>query len=307
MTARQWFARLFIGVLVLSALAVRPAPADDYVAGTTVVGRGAGITMVDLGVVECNSTGPSVGGACIPWSGGGVEVVDQVNGTNVAFQVCVDNDGNSFCGGTPLIAGCEDDIVFSHFDDGTFSNPLAAPTSFRSGCPGGFRGWVVFLCQGAHAAGTPHTHEVSRGTVTAAGGGGPSGEFCAGFAGKPYVRSAIPDACVFAGSMQTGAMYNPPAPTTTTAFSVTFTIGGCVRSSATFTGTMTGSCFAATGSGDFDGHPFLLTWAGGAIELTPVGLHGTAGTMAVTPNSPNGQSCTSGATDFIVAGVIAHQ
>ena len=192
MLRRRRLTRLLLGVLSISLLTVRPAPADQYVAGSTFVARVDNTTVLDLGFVECTGTsGPGVGGGCIPWTAGGgaIEVIDAVNGRNVAFQVCIDNDGDRFCGGVPTIAGCDDTIVFSHFDDGTFSNPLAAPTSFTTGCPGGFRGWVVFLCQGVHATGTPHEHEVTTGTITSAGGGGPSGQFCGTPLGKPYIHA----------------------------------------------------------------------------------------------------------------------
>lgn len=309
MNARRRLTRLFIGVLALSALTVGPAPADDYVAGTTVVARG-GTTLVDLGLVECNTGVPSVGGACIPWSGGGsaIEVVDDQNGRDVAFQACVDNDGNSFCGGVPTIAGCDDDIAFSHFDNGTFSNPLAAPTGFRSGCPGGFPGWVVFLCQGAHAVGAPHTHEVTTGTITSAASGGPSGEFCGGqVVGKPYVRSAIPNGCAVQGTMILSTQFvNPPA-SRTASFSVSFTAGTCSAGMVTMSGTLTGSCFEATGQGQFSsGRKFTLTWVGGVMELTPMGNQGGVGTLSVTPDTASGQSCLTGASRFIVAGVLGH-
>jgi len=297
MTARRRLTRLLLGALTISILTVGPAPADTYVAGTTFVARGADITVADFGVVECNAMpAPSTGGACIPWSGGGggVRVVDAVNGTNVAFQACVDNDGNSLCGGVPTVAGCDDDIVFSHHDNGTFSNPLAAPTSFRAGCPGGFRGWVVFLCQGTHATTAPHTHEVTTGTVTAAGSGGPSGEFCGGVPlGKPYIRTTVSNGCLVQGTMQTGSGLGL-TPTATTSFAMSFSIGTCLAGGVTASGVVTGSCFAATGSGQFSsGHKFTLTWAGTSMVFTPVGTSGAAGSAVVVEDPLDTGSCSS--------------
>lgn len=311
MIGRRRFARLLLGALAVSALTVGPAEGDTYGAGTTFVARGAAITAADIGLVECNPDPvPSGGGACIPWSGGGsgIEVIDAVNGRNVAFQVCVDNDGDSFCGGVPTVAGCQDDIVFSHFDNGTFSNPLAAPTSFRSGCPGGFRGWVVFLCQGAHAAGTPHTHEVTTGTVTAVGGGGPSGEFCGAPLGKPYVSTRVTNGCVVQGSMNSGTMYTTGFGPAVTAmnFTLAFPFSQCLGGSVTASGKISGSCFAATGEGQFStGHKFTFVWAGPTMELTPVGTFGAAGNLLLVPDPTAGQSCNTGSTQFLASGGLA--
>ncbi|HVF74864.1 MAG TPA: hypothetical protein VM938_07430 [Acidimicrobiales bacterium] len=312
MIERRRLTRLFLGVLAILGLAVGPAPADTYVSGTTFVARGANTTAADIGLVQCSPTpAPSTGGACIPWSGGGggIEVVDAVNGHDVAFQVCVDNDGDGFCGGLPLVAGCDDFIVFSHFDNGSFSNPLAAPTAFKSGCPGGFRGWVVFLCQGAHVDTTPHTHEVTTGTITAAGGGGPSGTFCGTPLGKPYIHTSLVNGCAVQGTMTTGQpMYQlgvgPVA--SGVPFSMSFSVGACSSTtSASASGTISGSCFAATGSGQVNGRGFTFVWAGSQMELTPVGVNGAAGTLAVLPDAAGGQSCATGATRFVVAGVLA--
>lgn len=308
MRARHRLLRVLLGVLAIGTLTVGPAPADDYVAGSTFVARSSGGTVVDFGVVECNTVGgPSVGGACIPWSAGGqaIEVVDDHNGRDVAFQVCVDNDGDHLCGGLPTIAGCNDDIVFSHFDDGSFSNPLAAPTSFRTGCPGGFRGWVVFLCQGTHATTAPHTHEVTTGRVTAAASGGPSGEFCGAPLGKPYVRATASNACFGQGTMQTSVPLSA-LQTRTAGFTLLFSLGSCLAGNTAASGTLTGTCFNATGTGQFSsGRKFNVTWAGPLMELTPVGGDGAAGTLTVVPDATVGSSCQAdNASRFVTTAVV---
>lgn len=196
--------------------------ADTYTGGATFVARdGTGGTIADAGGVVCDGSGGgnSVGGACIPWSAGGtaISVVDDEPsiGTDVAFQVCVDHDGNRQCGGSPTVGGCDDALVFSHFDDGTFSNPLAVPSpGFKSGCPGGFPGWVVFICEGAHNVGVDaHEHAATSGTITSVSTtGGASGQFCNNppfQPGKAY-RLAPPDAdvCTISGHLELGAPLN---------------------------------------------------------------------------------------------------
>lgn len=309
-------ARVFAAVVGIAVATVSPGQADTYVAGSTVVVRqdpGAG-TAADSGFVECSTApAPSTGGACIPWTAGGnaIKVVDQVNGTAVAFQVCVDNDGNQQCGGTPTIAGCDDDVVYSHFDNGSFSNPLAAPTSFRTGCPGGYRGWVVILCQGAHASGGAHTHEVTEGTVTSVTGGGPSGEFCGpppGVPGKPYFLGRPPsNLCAGGGVLTTGPLGAPfLAATASYSFSLTFS-GACTSgTSLTVNGSITGSCGAAEGSGTVNGQPhrFLFRVTGIGMTVIPVGPEGAVGSLFIAPAT--GESCLTGADQFLVNGFLGY-
>jgi hypothetical protein len=163
---------------------------DRYVSGGTVVLEVPLVPLVvDDGVLHCNksSTAPSVGGGCVAFSpvfmdNPAVLVVDDAHGTDVAFQVCLDNDGNGLCTFEPGAPACADDIVFSHHDWGFFSNPLRVPSGFRPGCPGGaWNGYLVFLCEGVHAAGTggtAHTHAVTTGSMSVVPGGMSSGDFC---------------------------------------------------------------------------------------------------------------------------------
>lgn len=180
--------RLLLLACIVPMIAVGPSAslgqAATYRGGATIVVKPVGgPPLADVGVVVCRpSLDTGYGGACIPFGpGNAVRVNDQVAGSAVAFQVCLDNDGNSKCGGPPTIPGCLDQQFYSHNDAGAFLNPVGPlPTNFRSGCPGGaFRGYVVFICQGVHIDGiTPHTHLARTGSATLTTGGLGFGDFC---------------------------------------------------------------------------------------------------------------------------------
>jgi hypothetical protein len=202
---------VLIRSLAVAALLLAPAATSSAGAGPTTaryagagvaVVRADGSTPVDNGFVACDSgDGVGSGGACLPFGGGdGVHVVDDARGEDVAFQVCVDNDGDGLCTSGNAAQPCGDDIVFSHDDAGNFFNPVGpVPAGFRSGCPGGpWRGYVVFLCEGAHASpqdpGATHAHPATTGTAAVTSGAEGVGTFCGGSAasatrpaGKPYV------------------------------------------------------------------------------------------------------------------------
>ena len=196
--------KLLAGALVAVCAAVTalapPASADSatYVSGGTVVTRVAGQPVVDQGFVVCNDgANAGIGGFCVGFGGGdSVHVLDQVAGENVAFQACIDNNGDGLCT-TPDFGACADVTFFSHDDDGSFKNPVGPmPTGFAPGCSGGFPGYVVFLCEGAHATGIdPHTHTAGAGTGSVTSGGEGSGSFCGGTAiaqsRKPYVSEHV--------------------------------------------------------------------------------------------------------------------
>lgn len=171
-------------------------------------------TLADNGAVVCEDTDDDGvpdrgnGGVCIPFaelpdaaSGASpaVSVVDDEVGDDVAFQVCVDNDGDGVCTfglketpvGTPT--ECFDEIRFSH-GDGFNVNPLAVPEGFAfPGCAnnGGFPGLVVAICAGAHESASEgtHTHEATAGTVTTTTTmDGSQGDYCgARSSAKAYV------------------------------------------------------------------------------------------------------------------------
>lgn len=162
-----------------------------YVGASTVVVRDAqtGTTAVDDdAAVACGAPGaPTQGGGFIPFGfGNSIEVVDDLTvvGHGVAFQVCLDNDGDGDCHDGPPGNPCPDQQFFSHGDDGSFQNPLGPlPTSFAAGggCPKGhpFDGYVVFICEGFHGDGAnSHEHSVSKGSIQATSGGTLGGNFC---------------------------------------------------------------------------------------------------------------------------------
>ena len=198
---------LAVGLLLLPAFLVGPAvgghPWGSYTAATTAVVRSNGSALVDDGVLVCQPNGQGVGGACLLWSSlaDAVYVFDQALGTAIAFQVCIDNDGDGLCIADGLGA-CSDDVYFSHSDSGAFFNPLGPlPTQFRAGCEGngGFPGWVVLLCTGVHTAGGTHAHEALSGQVhgTFMDGTG-YGDFCGGNGGgtppplaSPFVKAYV--------------------------------------------------------------------------------------------------------------------
>lgn len=213
-----------LAVLALALGVMRGAVAEDY----SYSGSGAYVTRdqtqgtaTDDGVVICDSTGGgnNVGGACIPFTSGvnSISVDDDMEEDEVAFQVCIDNDGDRSCGNTPpIVTGCGDVIAYSHFDSGAFSNPLAVPASgFANGCPGGYPGWIVIACTGAHRTTLDpdgHPHPVTTGTIsTSTDTGGSSGQFCAPpfNRGKPYrFNPPTENICIVAGQVHRDAPLN---------------------------------------------------------------------------------------------------
>ena len=187
--------RVLLGTALLIALA-GSALAGGYVAGGTFVVKDSaitGATILDNGGAICQGlSGGGVGGGCLPLplpgfpgsrEGGFVEVVDNSAGHNVAFQVCLDNNGDGVCGGPQTDPFCRDQIFFSHSDGGVFHNPLGPlPPRTQEGCFGAFQGYIVLLCQGEHndpQVGA-HTHSLTTGTIQAATTGTGYGNFCGG-------------------------------------------------------------------------------------------------------------------------------
>lgn len=183
----------FACLLLVLGIAASPGaatsgPMDTYVAGTTVVVKqGEQRPLVDdnLGLTICNKSTPlpSVGGGCVafgPWNS--ILVQDAAMGTQVAYQVCIDNDGDSLCTffENDKEIPCGDQIYFSHDDNGIFYNPLGPlPMGFKPGCPGGpWHGYVVFLCTGVHNANGAHAHAATAGSITGVFSGTGYGDFC---------------------------------------------------------------------------------------------------------------------------------
>lgn len=183
--------------IAVASLGVAPPASVTYLGGGTLVAKQQfGEAVVDSGALVCTTQGLGVGGGCVPFgSGDSIGVLDLLAGKQVAFQVCIDNDGDGLCGGD--FGGaltCRDEQFFSHHDDGAFFNPLGPlPKAFQRGCPGGaWPGYVVFLCEGAHVPvrppGPPHVHGATEGTVELTTGGTGFGNFCqpTGFQTKAY-------------------------------------------------------------------------------------------------------------------------
>lgn len=160
-------------------------------------------TFVDNGAIVCEDVdGDGIyekgrGGTCISFAQfhatgmDSILVEDALAYRDVAFQVCVDANGDGVCGdgffNDPFATGCRDIIYFSHSSfTGGYSNPMYMPywaeQHFYNCGYGGFPGYIVILCAGAHQTqGDPtgHTHEVTFGqTYLDWGGAWPSGDYC---------------------------------------------------------------------------------------------------------------------------------
>lgn len=193
MRAKALAAALATALLAFGTVPGAEAAGGRYVSAGVAVARADGNTPVDNGAVVCDDgNGLGVGGVCLPFGNGdAISVVDDVLGDAVAFQACVDNNGDSVCTPNDPDPNCADDVVFSHDDDGSFYNPVGpVPTGFRPGCPGGaWNGYVVYLCDGAHAVSADvHAHPATTGTAAVTSGAEGVGEFCGGpsLVGKPY-------------------------------------------------------------------------------------------------------------------------
>jgi hypothetical protein len=112
------------------------------------------------------------------------------------------------------------------------------------------------------------------------------------------------------GTLTTGAPLFFPGvaltPTFTT-FSMSFTVGACVNVTTappgaavapnlTATGVLSGYCGTSSGSGiTSNGYRFSWVSAGGVLVLTGE----LTGLVGITPDTPNGESCATGANAFI--------
>jgi len=186
--------------LALPSSAAQGTYAAEYSApGTLVVKQAGQPPAADTGVLVCSRSQQtlSVGGGCVSFGPGpdfaSVVMLDAVMAHDVAFQVCIDNNHDGACV-SPDRGPCADQIFFSHNDEGQFFNPLGPlPVKHKDGCPGGvWDGYVVFLCTGAHAAGTTHNHAATRGSIlTRTGPGTGFGTFCGGSTQDPSNKSYV--------------------------------------------------------------------------------------------------------------------
>lgn len=193
--------------IMLALLAVQGAGAGAYIGGGTVVYKEQPqsgqepAAEVDRGVLVCEpESGVGVGGGCIPFSAGvsAIMVQDVVQQTTVAFQVCIDINGDGRCVSQGPVTDFSSETVgklcqqgldlvwFSHDDRGNFFNPLGPlPNTMPPMCPGhqtGFQGYVVFLCEGVHdtVVDGRHAHPSTTGTITGVPQGTGYGDFCGG-------------------------------------------------------------------------------------------------------------------------------
>jgi hypothetical protein len=185
-----------IGLLTITLALAATAVAGNYTTGGTFVVKSGDVTIVDNGGAICSGlSGGGIGGGCLPFpifqpgrdGGAFVAVNDASAGQHVAFQVCIDNNGDGICGGQFLPNDpCPDQIFFSHANGGVFHDPLGPlPTKPLAGCHNAFPGYVVLLCQGEHndPISGPHTHTLSSGQIYAATNGTGYGDFCGGNGG----------------------------------------------------------------------------------------------------------------------------
>ena len=112
---------------------------------------------------------------------------------------------------------------------------------------------------------------------------------------------AHPQTCTGQGVMTTPALFYPPGSSTgpfTLSFNAPCTPPGGVFGS----GTITGSCGSATGSGSLNGHSFTFTWLGEHMTLSG-DVHGVLVVHPDITTTPS-QSCLSGATQLLLTGTI---
>lgn len=117
------------------------------------------------------------------------------------------------------------------------------------------------------------------------------------------------DSCAGSGIMQSNPVYHMGfGPSATGAVVFTFTVGGCVIGSgtvfsATFSANPVGNyCEYSTGTAGIG--PDSLDWTNVGYVWTFSGSHG-GGVLVVVPNSAAGQSCMTGATEFLFTGLIS--
>ncbi|MEO7803190.1 MAG: hypothetical protein ABIS18_01765 [Actinomycetota bacterium] len=194
--------KVALAIVVTGLVATtQAATAGNYIGGGTFVVKQAGQEPeADRGVAVCSrSSAAGVGGACLAFptdtSNAYVKVDDLLAGPNVAFQVCIDNNGDGRCitgGDKPQVPDpCADQIFFSHDDQGRFFNALGPLPTTRTGCVPptvGHNGYIVFLCEGVHAVRgstgvePAHSHGAISGTINLSGPGPIQGfgNFCGG-------------------------------------------------------------------------------------------------------------------------------
>ena len=122
--------------------------------------------------------------------------------------------------------------------------------------------------------------------------------------------SAHTEVCVGQGTASTPPVYYPTHGGSASGnVTFTFTTGGCLfGGSATSNGAFAAGvtpvgnfCGHSEGTVTVSGDAYVWVSAGSVLVLT--GSHG-AGVVNAVPNPATGQSCTTGATDFLVTGAV---
>lgn len=123
---------------------------------------------------------------------------------------------------------------------------------------------------------------------------------------------ATQDVCVGLGVANTPPLYYPGFPLVNTTpasggFNLSLFLGGCNGTGGVLTGlnasgSLTGFCGQSTGNGAVNGHHgFTYVSAGSMLVL----VGSAAGVANAVPDATQGQSCTTGATRFLVTGAVA--
>ncbi|MBW3536209.1 MAG: hypothetical protein KY395_00380 [Actinobacteria bacterium] len=117
------------------------------------------------------------------------------------------------------------------------------------------------------------------------------------------------ETCAGSGSLATGPVYLVGlGPSASGPVTFTFTVGAClVGGDTTVNGTFSANpvgnyCEYSTGT--VTTGTDILNWVNAGYVWTFTGTHG-GGVLVVVPNSFGGQSCVTGATDFLFVGSIS--
>ncbi|MBW3536211.1 MAG: hypothetical protein KY395_00390 [Actinobacteria bacterium] len=119
--------------------------------------------------------------------------------------------------------------------------------------------------------------------------------------------TAATDVCVGAGVAKTGPVFYPTLGASASgAVEFNFAAGGCLSGAATVSGSFSDNfpgnyCGHSEGTVSVGGNSLKWKSAGSVLVFTGAG----GGVVVAVPNALSGQSCVSGATEFLVAGLVA--
>lgn len=122
----------------------------------------------------------------------------------------------------------------------------------------------------------------------------------AGVAAAPRPAAAV-DACGGVGTMGTGPFFFYPGfAVVPAAGPVAMALPVCAVGPFAAAGTIGGWCGYMWGSAATPAHFFVFVAVGGVMVVTG----GGTGVLNVVPNVPAGESCVSGADDFLLTGAV---